>query len=106
MEEVLDTISLCLALPGAVSTGVALLEGILCSAPTKYFAAGLVVALATPDASARQAALSVLQQVPPDMLTQDILAEVMAQVSRRTLPLGSSLAPRLTPPVGHLCAAD
>ena len=82
----------CLSQPGTLSTGIALLEGILCAAPTPYFAACLSVALATPDASARQAALGILQQVPAEMLTQDILSDILAQVCWRSL--SSSLSRR------------
>lgn len=82
MEAVLETMSSCLSQPGAFSTGVSLLEGILCVAPAPYFAACLSVALATPDASARQTAFGILQQVPAEMLTHDILSDTMAQVCR------------------------
>jgi hypothetical protein len=70
-----------LALPGAVPTGLALLEGVLTLQPASYMAAALQLGLACGADEARRGVLSMLCRVPVELLPPAVLADALAQLA-------------------------
>jgi hypothetical protein len=78
IEEVLNLAAECLAYPSSAPTGSALLEGILNLHPASLYTACLGVVLNAPPTGRRDIMLTMLGQVPMDMLDPPVLAEALS----------------------------
>ena len=81
VQQLLELVHRCLALPGAEALASQLMEGLLSLHPARFFAACLQLALASGRTEARADALRMLCRVPTDLLPAAVLADALAQVA-------------------------